>query len=534
MKISLCQLNFSLGDFQNNKEKIINNYNRSIQSGADIVVFPEMSTIGYSPQDLLWDKNFVEKNIQITNDISKISSKPIIFGCVRKDKAKLYNSAAICYDGRIQKYIDKILLPTYDVFDETRYFSSGSTPSVWDFPINGKTIKIGIQICEDLWDDDYDCKVSETQKDLGASLIINISASPYSKGKPNDRVKLINTKVNKTRLPFIYCNMVGAQDELIYDGESFVMNSSGSIIAYLNSFMEDNVIVDINSKETINIPSLSFEEKAYKALVLGLRDYFHKTNHSDAIIGLSGGIDSALVCCLAVEALGNNHVHGVYMPSKYSSNHSLKDSKELAHNLEIDYKVISIKNLVKKYDETLFEFFDGLKPDEAEQNIQSRIRGNILMALSNKFNWMVLSTGNKTELALGYCTLYGDMSGGLSVISDLNKMDVYSISNWINREYPKRIPKNSLVKVPSAELVEDQVDPFDYDVVSPLVEELVGGLKTRSELISDGFNPNLIDEISGLIRLNEFKRRQSAPGLKISRKAFGIGRRIPIVNKYKG
>ncbi len=534
MKIALCQLNFSLGDFESNKEKIINNYKHSIQSGADIVVFPEMSTIGYPPQDLLWDKNFVEKNIQISNDISKFSSKPMIFGCVRKDDLKLYNSAAICYDGKIQKYIDKVLLPTYDVFDETRYFSSGGKPSVWDFPINGKIIKIGIQICEDLWDDDYDCKVSEIQKGLGASLIINISASPYSRGKASDRVKLINTKVKNTRLPFIYCNMVGAQDELIYDGESFIMNSSGSIIAYLKSFCEDKAVVDIDSKAKIKVASFSDEEKTYKALVLGLRDYFHKTSHSDAVVGLSGGIDSALVCCLAVEALGNNHVHGVSMPSKYSSNHSLDDAKELALNLGIDYKVIPIKDLVEKYDDTLFEFFDGLDSDETEQNIQSRIRGNVLMALSNKFNWMVLSTGNKTELALGYCTLYGDMSGGLSVISDLSKIDVYSISNWINEKYPQRIPKNTLIKAPSAELAEDQVDPFDYDIVSPLVEELIGGMKTRSELISDGFDPKLIDEISALIRLNEFKRRQSAPGLKISRKAFGIGRRIPIVSKYKG
>jgi len=312
------------------------------------------------------------------------------------------------------------------------------------------------------------------------------------------------------------------------------MNSSGAIIAYLNSFIEDKIIVDINSKETKNFSTLSDEESTYKALVLGLRDYFHKTNHSDAVIGLSGGIDSALVCCLAVEALGHKNVHGISMPSKYSSEHSLNDAKKLARNLRIDYKVISIKELVQEYDDTLFELFLGLESDETEQNIQSRIRGNILMALSNKFGWMVLSTGNKTELALGYCTLYGDMSGGLSVISDLSKKEVYSLSNWINKKYPQRIPSNTLTKIPSAELIEDQVDPFDYDIVSPLVDELVGGLKTRSELISSGFDSNLIDQISALIRLNEFKRRQSAPGLKISRKAFGIGRRIPIVNKYKG
>lgn len=534
MKISLCQLNFSLGDLKNNQEKIIDNYNESIKDGADIVVFPEMSTVGYPPQDLLWDKNFVDKNIQITKYISKISSKPIIFGCIRRDKGKLYNSAAICYGGKIQKYIDKVLLPTYDVFDETRYFTSGIKPVVWDYILNGENIKIGVQICEDLWDDNYECKVSQIQKDLGANLIINISASPYSQGKAYDRVNLINTKVKDTGLPFVYCNMVGAQDELIYDGESFAMNSSGSIIAYLKSFKEDRLIVDVQSKKSINIKTLSDEEKTYDALVLGLSDYFQKTNHSDAVIGLSGGIDSSLVCCLAVAALGSDHVHGVSLPSKYSSSHSIDDAKQLADNLKIDYMVISIEELVKKYDDTLHKYFRGLEPDEAEQNIQSRIRGNILMALSNKFNWMVLSTGNKTELALGYCTLYGDMNGGLSVISDLSKLDVYSLSKWINNRLPNRIPESTIRKVPSAELAKDQVDPFDYSIVSPLVDELVGGIKNRDELISDGYDPKLIDEISGQIRLNEFKRRQSAPGLKISRKAFGIGRRMPIVSKYKG
>lgn len=534
MKISLCQLNFSVGDFKQNKEKIINNYIESIDNGADLVVFPEMSTVGYPPQDLLWDKNFVDKSIKITKEISKFSTKPMIFGCIRRKGLKLYNSAAICYSGIVQKYIDKVLLPTYDVFDERRYFSSGEKPAVWGFSFNGKIIKIGIQICEDLWDDDYDCKVSEIQKDLGANLIINISASPYSKGKANDRINLINEKVKNTGIPFVYCNMVGSQDELIYDGESFAVNSLGSIIAYLKSFSEDRIIVDINSKKAVKINPFSHEEKTYNALVLGLRDYFDKTNHTDAVIGLSGGIDSALVCCLAVEALGNKHVHGISMPSKYSSNHSLQDAKQLADNLDIDHKVISIENLVDKYDDTLVAFFKDLDSDETEQNIQSRIRGNILMALSNKFNWIVLSTGNKTELALGYCTLYGDMSGGLSVISDLSKLDVYSVSKWINVKFSKRIPQNTIDKTPSAELAEDQFDPFNYDIVSPLVEELIDGLKNRSELISDGFNPDLIDEISALIRANEFKRRQSAPGLKISKKAFGIGRRIPIVSKYRG
>ena len=534
MKIALCQINPTLGDFQYNKKKILRYYNHSIKSGADIVIFPEMITTGYPPQDLLWNKNFIQMSLKTTKEIADLSSNPIIFGCIRKEKHSLYNSAAICSNGKIKKYIDKILLPTYDVFDESRYFSSGANPDVWDFSINGKTIRIGVQICEDLWDENYDCKVSEIQKNMGAEIIVNISASPFSKGKSNDRVNVIKDKVKITGLPFVYCNMVGAQDQLIYDGESLVVDGHGTTIAYLKSFCEDSIIVDINSKNSVKIDSPANEEKIYNGLVLGLKDYFYKTNHSEAVVGLSGGIDSALVCSIAVEALGSDKVHGISMPSKFSSDHSINDAEELARNLKIDYRVIPINRVVDIYDKTLYDFFHQLDQDTTEENIQARIRGNLLMALSNKFKWMVLSTGNKTELALGYCTLYGDMSGGISIISDLSKTDVYSLSKYINIKFPNRIPINTIAKIPSAELSEGQVDPFDYNIVSPLVDELIEGNKTRADLIEDGYDSELVDKISTLVYLNEYKRRQSAPGLKISKKAFGIGRRFPIATKFRG
>lgn len=532
MNIALCQINTIVGNFKNNQEKILKYYNRSIDKNADIIVFPELAICGYPPQDLLLDNNFIQENQKVLNKISQISSIPVIIGYVRSEDNKIYNSAAICFQGRLQSFYDKILLPTYDVFDEERYFTSGLEPKICKVPYGNKIIKLGLQICEDLWDDEYDYKVSKSQMELGAQIIINISASPYYKNRLEKRRAIIKKRVSETHLPFMYCNMIGAQDELIYDGQSMGMSKNGKLIAYANPFEEQLLLVNSNSDDEVGVPVQSNEEKTYKALCLGLKDYFNKTGHDKAVLGLSGGIDSALVASIAADALGPDKVYGVSLPSKYSSSHSISDAEELANSLGLNYMLMPIQNSVHQLELTLEPFFKNTKINVAEENIQARVRGILLMALSNKFGWMVLSTGNKTELALGYCTLYGDMNGGLSVISDLSKSDVYAISKWINSRYPGRIPESTIKKPPSAELRPGQIDPFDYSIVSPLVDQIIEGGKSRLELEKLGFEKDLINSIYRKIRDSEYKRRQAAPGLKVSSKAFGIGRRFPLVNQF--
>lgn len=535
MKIALCQINTIVGGFDFNKEKILNYYSNAIKLNADIIVFPELAITGYPPQDLLLENGFVDDNLIILKEIAAQTTIPMIIGFVRKENGRLYNSAALCQNGKVIDTYNKILLPTYDVFDEDRYFENGKNPGIWELELNGKKVKLGIQICEDLWDNDYDTKVSKLQKEKGAELIINISASPYHEGRINERQELIKEKVKDIKIPFLYCNLIGAQDELIFDGESLAYNANCEQIAQGKVFEEDLIIVDIEEKSKKEYPVLSCEEKLYNALCLGVKDYFRKTGHSEALIGLSGGIDSALVTCIATDALGADNVHGISMPSHFSSGHSKDDAKELANNLKINFDTIAIQSVVNSFETLLKPSFKGTKRDVAEENIQARTRGNILMALSNKFGWMVLSTGNKTEIALGYCTLYGDMSGGLSVISDLSKVDVYRVSRWINEVAGyDRIPKSTIEKEPSAELAEDQVDPFDYDIVSPLVDMIIEERKSPQELIERGADEELVMRLYRLIRINEFKRRQAAPGLRVSPKAFGVGRRVPIVNHYQG
>ena len=535
MKIALCQINTTVGDLNLNKDKILKYYFKAIEQNVDIVAFPELSVTGYPPQDLLLENGFIEDNINILKEIASQATLPMIIGYVRKENGKLYNSAALCQNGKVTNTYDKMLLPTYDVFDEDRYFENGKVPGIWELTINGKNINLGIQICEDLWDSEYDTKVSKLQKIKGAELIINISASPYHEGRIAERQELIKEKVRDIKIPFLYCNLIGGQDELIFDGESLAYNANCEQVAQGKVFEEDIIIVDIESETPKDFPVISNEEKLYNALCLGIKDYFRKTGHTDALIGLSGGIDSALVACIAADALGKERVHGISMPSLFSSDHSKSDAKELADNLKIKYDSIAIQNVVNTIETALQEQFEGTIRNVAEENIQARTRGNILMAISNKFGWMVLSTGNKTEIALGYCTLYGDMSGGLSVISDLSKVDVYRVSRWVNEVAGyDRIPKSTLDKAPSAELSEDQVDPFDYDIVSPLVDEIIEGRKSPKELIENGADKALVMKLYRLIRINEFKRRQAAPGLRVSPKAFGAGRRVPIVNHYQG
>ena len=369
----------------------------------------------------------------------------------------------------------------------------------------------------------------------GADCIVNISASPYHELRLQERLVLIQNKVRETGIPFYYCNLVGAQDELIFDGQSLAINGNGDLIGFGTIFSEEIIYVDSETANTVDLPEENREGEMYHALVLGVKDYFKKTGHKEAVIGLSGGIDSSLVACIATDALGKENVHGVSMPSVFSSRHSKDDAQQLADNLGIDYRTIPIPDIVDEYEKTLQPHFEKTERNAAEENIQARVRGNLLMALSNKHHWLVLSTGNKTELALGYCTLYGDMSGGLAVISDLSKTDVYGLSRWVNQHACiERIPENCITKPPSAELAPDQVDPFDYDVVSPLVDSIVEERKSPAQLAAEGYDNELVNSIYQKIRINEYKRRQAAPGIRVTKKAFGTGRRMPIVNHYRG
>ena len=521
LNVAICQINPVLGSFENNLKKIATNYEEAVKKGADLVVFPEMSITGYPPQDLLSNNKFVDQNIHCLENLSKMVTVPCIFGFVDSVDGNKYNAAAVCQDGKIVYKYHKIHLPNYDVFDERRYFQSGDSVGVFDLKINNSNYKIALQICEDLWEDEYERKISDEIIENNPDLIINISASPFAKDRKNDRIKLIQSKYKNANCPFIYCNLVGGQDELIFDGFSMVFNSELELINMGNGFQEQILLTDLNTK--VSIENISSNEQLFKALSLGIKDYFIKTGHKKAVIGLSGGIDSALVACLAVDALGSDNVYLVSMPSRFSSDHSKSDAKKLASNLNTNFDTIDIDGLFGKYLDTLDKKFEGTESNVAEENIQSRIRGNILMAISNKFGCLVLSTGNKTELALGYCTLYGDMSGGLSAIGDLNKTEVYELSKWINQN-KELIPENIISKEPSAELAPNQVDPFDYELISPIVDKIVFG------------GSNELDQqflsLKKKININEHKRRQAAPVLRVSKKAFGIGRRIPIVNHF--
>ena len=533
MKIALCQINPTVGAINKNKMSILDSYYRALDLEADIVVFPELAIIGYPPQDLLLRDRFIKNAQNALEEIARKSTTPIILGNTLIEDNKLYNCAFFCEKGEVINHYKKRLLPTYDVFDEDRYFSPGNDHLIVEVAIDGKNNKIGLQICEDLWDNNYSCDLAKELKESGAEIIINISASPYRVDRLIDRCQLIQSKAKDNSIPYVYCNLVGAQDELIFDGQSLAYNKYGQLIIQGKAFEEEIVMVDLDLNKPVDLKVLEREESIYSALVLGVKDYFKKTNHAEAVIGLSGGIDSSLTACIAVDALGKDNVYGVSMPSKFSSEHSKEDAKLLSKNLDIDYRTISIESIVSSFEQSLKASYNGSEVGVAEENIQARARGSIIMALSNKFNWLVLSTGNKTELAMGYCTLYGDMNGGLSIISDLSKIDVYALSKWVNKKAGfERIPLSSIEKPPSAELRPDQVDPFDYNIVSPLVSSLIDDEKSPSELIEEGVDPELVKDISNRIRINEYKRRQAAPGLRVTSKAFGMGRRVPIINQY--
>ncbi len=545
MKIAVCQSNPIIGDLKGNSEKILLGYNRAINDGADLVVFPELFLCGYPPLDLIEKKEFRKALINISEKIAQQTRDVgLIFGSITEDfedkiGTGVYNSALLCFEGKIQFVQSKTLIPNYDVFDEVRYFESANDVFVYEF----KGEKLGISICEDIWNDaDYwkhrRYTVDPVQKlvDNGASILINISASPYAYGKRKEKFEMLSVLTRNDRCPLVYVCCVGAQTELIFDGGSMCLNSSGSLELLGKPFEEDYFIYDSMGKfEVIEKVEAGFEEEVLKALILGLKDYVRKTGFKKVLVGLSGGIDSALVAYIAVRALGAENVHVVMMPSKYSSKGSVVDSEKIISRLGISSENISIQPVVDKALEMLKESFKGLDENITEENLQSRVRGLYLMALSNKHGYLLCTTGNKSEIATGYTTLYGDMCGALAVIGDVYKTQVYKIAGFINRD-DEIIPGAILKKAPSAELRHNQTDQDslpEYDLLDRILKMYLEEQKEFEEILLSIGNKGLVQKVLRLVDLNEFKRKQGAPVLRVSTKAFGYGRRFPIVQGWR-
>ncbi len=544
MKILLAQINTRLGDFKNNTEKIIYQIREGRRCKADLVVFPELSVIGYPPEDLVEKKTFIDKNLQTLDTITaETHGIAVICGYVDRNSAyqgnSLFNAAAFIKDGALIGKQCKTLLPNYDVFDERRHFEPCRGQHL--FQLNNRSI--GITICEDAWNDKdfwqkrlYEKDPVESLMKSGADIIVNISASPFHINKPDLRLQMFRSICRKYKIPAVMVNLVGGNDSLVFDGSSFGLNVDGQVIGAAKSFSEDSVLIDTETNPAADDPfHMAEEEQVFRALVLGLKDYLGKCGFHRCLIGLSGGIDSALVAAIAAEALGPDHVTGVAMPSRFSSAHSLEDARKLAENLGIRFHVIPIEPLYQGYLDTLKPFFGNAEEDITEENIQARIRGNYLMALSNKTGAMVLSTGNKSELAVGYCTIYGDMCGGLSVISDVPKTMVYRISEWLNHK-KEIIPHSTLTKPPSAELRPGQTDQDSlppYEILDGIIKAYIEESKELDDIVKSGYEKETVERILRLIDRNEYKRRQSAPGLRVTTKAFGFGRRIPIAQGWR-
>jgi NAD+ synthase (glutamine-hydrolysing) len=547
MKVTVAQLNPIVGDINGNKSKIIDTMSQGGESTVDLVIFPELFLVGYPPKDLLERPWFIERAQDAIQELVQISAKypktGILFGAplpTGKHVGKLlYNSAVLIYRGRVLLAQHKSLLPTYDVFDEMRYFDSA--PKIDTVAFKDETL--GISICEDAWNDPglwpkgsiYPFDPIEVLKRKGTTLLINISASPFYMGKEEIRFRLIRNHAQKHQLPFVFVNQIGGNDDLIFDGRSLCLDRGGEPIMVCPSFVEhiESTDTGLAGRPGLYVPQDKIES-VYEALVLGLRDYMRKCGFSKAVVGLSGGIDSAVTCCLAKEAIGAENVLGISMPSSFSSEGSIEDSRRLATRIGIRFKIISITTIYYAYLETLEGHFAGKEADVTEENIQARIRGNILMAISNKFGHLVLSTGNKSELAVGYCTLYGDMSGGLAVISDVPKTMVYDLANYINRK-SEIIPRAIIEKPPSAELKPNQVDQDTlppYPILDEILHYYIEEVYSVEEITNLGFNPEVVKWVAKMVEKNEYKRKQAAPGLKVTSKAFGVGRRMPIAVKY--
>jgi NAD+ synthetase len=542
MKIGLAQINTTVGDLPGNFDKILAAYQRTVAAGADLVLTPEMAVTGYPPQDLLFKSRFVPANLEIMSRLdAAVGDVPLVVGFVAarrqgKPGQFFHNAAAVLQRGQPPRVVYKSLLPTYDVFDEARYFEPAEAVA----PVEILGRKLGITICEDIWTEPYlprpfySHDPARELTEQGADCILNLSASPFQCGKPRRRFEMISSLAARYRVPFVYCNAAGGNDELIFDGNSCAFDAQGGCLGVLARFEEEAAVIDLDGPAGPLPPLPEEPAELLPALVLGLRDYFAKCGFKSAVLGLSGGIDSAVTACVAVEALGAQNVTGVSMPSPYSSRGSVNDALALAANLGIRCLQVPISEPFEVFKRQFADVFSGLPEDATEENMQSRLRGMVLMSLSNKFGSLLLTTGNKSELAVGYCTLYGDMAGGLAVISDVPKTSVYRLANFLNRERDL-IPRSSIEKPPSAELKPNQVDqdslpPYEVlDAVLTLyIEENLGAV----EIISRGYDAAMVRWILRRVDLNEYKRAQAAPGLRVTSKAFGSGRRMPIAQRF--
>ncbi|MGB3511059.1 MAG: NAD+ synthase [Microcoleaceae cyanobacterium] len=580
MKIAIAQLNPTIGDITGNAQLILETAKKAQTLDAKLIITPELSLIGYPPRDLLIYPSLIKA---ATTELEKLATDlpseiAVLVGTVTLNSQatqtggkSLFNSAALLSNGKVKQIFHKRLLPTYDVFDEERYFEAGKKSDYFTLEISGEAsksfAKIGVTICEDLWNNEafwgkrnYACDPMKELAENQVDFVVNMSASPYRVRKQKLREAMLENNTNRYQKPIIYVNQVGGNDDLIFDGCSVVFNRAGQVIYRAAAFETNLAVVEFNPAkrdlisvdfESVDLPE-SADEEIWSALVLGVKDYVYKCGFSKVVLGLSGGIDSALVAAIATAALGKENVLAILMPSPYSSEHSVKDALELAENLGITKQVIPIGDLMKSYDKSLEYLFAGTDFGVAEENIQSRIRGNLLMAISNKFGHLLLSTGNKSEMAVGYCTLYGDMNGGLAVISDVPKTRVYSMCQWLNQqgfdgnqkfygaenllitEKGNIIPENILTKAPSAELKEGQKDEDSlpsYEVLDEILFRLVENCESLAEIVAAGHNSEVVNKVVKLVMRAEFKRRQAPPGLKISNRAFGTGWRMPIAKK---
>ena len=548
MKIGFAQLNPIVGDLRGNFEKIVQAYNRLASAGAELVLTPELVITGYPPQDLVFKSRFVPETLQVLEELhSRVGRTALLVGFVDRNEGRgkpFYNAAALLESGQPIRKTYKSLLPTYDVFDEDRYFEPACR--VEPFDVQGR--KIGVTICEDIWTEHYlprplyNVEPVRGMIDQGAELIVNLSASPFGLHKPAIRREMVGGLAHTYQRPICYCNAVGGNDQLIFDGNSIAVNSSGELIAQLASFREDEAIIDTDRATVIEFREGKAPQELFAALSLGLRDYLRKCNFKSAVLGLSGGIDSAVVAVIAVDALGAENVIGVSMPSQYSSPGSIEDALTLARNLGIKCLQIPITNTFAAFKEQFREIFAGQHEDVTEENMQPRLRAMTLMALSNKFGHLLLTTGNKSELAVGYCTIYGDMAGGLAVISDVPKTAVYELARWINSDYSscagrkgELIPRSTIDKPPSAELKPNQTDQDTlppYKVLDEILRLYVEENLSVRDIIAYGFDEKTVRWVQRRVDLNEYKREQAAPGLKVTTRAFGVGRRMPIAQKY--
>jgi NAD+ synthase (glutamine-hydrolysing) len=568
IRLALAQINPVVGDFEYNYNKIVEFIEKAKKLEADIIAFPELALTGYPPEDLILKPSFIEKNLHYLEKLKEnVDNIIAIVGFIDKQE-DVFNAAAVIYNREIVGVYRKQFLPNYGVFDENRYFQKGDGLLL----LSIDNYKVGVSICEDIW---YPENPVNDYAILGTEVVININASPYSQGKVKRREEMLKVRSRDNLISIAYVNMVGGQDELVFDGNSLILDAQGEILAKAESFEEELLLADIDLdeifrlqlkdnrlknlrylKKPINVKEVRLDykiknknnqisqkialdnkeiEDTYKALVVGLRDYINKNGFKKVVIGLSGGIDSSLTACIAVDALGKENVKGVLMPSQYTSKESIEDALELAKNLDIETFTIPIKNIFDKYLEEFQEIFKGLKPDTTEENLQARIRGNILMALSNKFGWIVIATGNKSEMSVGYSTLYGDMVGGFAVLKDVLKTKVYELSYYRN-SLSKVIPDRVLTKPPSAELRPNQTDEAEllpYPILDQIIQLYVEQDLTVEEIIKLGFEEKDVKKIINLIDKNEYKRRQAPIGIKITERAFGKDRRMPITNRFK-